>query len=133
MHHRLLIDSTGVWCAQSEEQLEHLTQYCRWMSQDAKRRCPSGYPYNPIVVQVATSDFSPARPEPLEFSAARVHASFHRFSAASTPEPQPFEAAHEAMVLPVEAGMFHPAAGMMTPPPQYSASMGMSPPPYRAT
>lgn len=64
MHKRMLVDDTGVWHAQDEEELVALSAYVASMKSDKTKRVP-GRPYDTVVVQEATSNFVPACPVPL--------------------------------------------------------------------
>jgi hypothetical protein len=71
MHKRMLVDDTGVWHAQTQEELEALSAYVAEMKADKSKRIP-GRPYDSVVVQEATSNFVPACPVPLtEFPTER--------------------------------------------------------------
>ena len=53
-HKKLLIDDTGVWYCQNEEEKAVLADYCLAMKQDIRLR-PWERPYDSVVVQEATS------------------------------------------------------------------------------
>jgi len=61
MHKRILIDDTGVWYAQSQEQQDYLRDYCAELKMDKKKR-PFNRPYDTVVVTEAESTY---RPTPL--------------------------------------------------------------------
>jgi len=58
MHKRMLVDDTGVWHAQNDEELRELSSYVAELKSDKSRRVP-GRPYDTVVVQLATSTFVP--------------------------------------------------------------------------
>jgi hypothetical protein len=58
MHKRLLIDDTGVWVAQTKDQLIALDTYVTSMKRDKALRVPHR-PYDSVVVQFATSTYVP--------------------------------------------------------------------------
>lgn len=64
MHKRMLVDDTGVWHAQTQEEFAVLTEYIAAMKADKSLRAPNR-PYDSVVVQVATSTFVPVCPMPL--------------------------------------------------------------------
>lgn len=71
MHKRMLVDDTGVWYAQTSDELRELSAYVAEMKADKSKRIP-GRPYDTVVVQEATSNFVPACPVPLtEFPTER--------------------------------------------------------------
>lgn len=71
MHKRMLVDDTGVWHAQTQDELQALSVYVAEMKSDKNKRVP-GRPYDTVVVQEATSNFVPACPVPLtEFPTER--------------------------------------------------------------
>jgi len=58
MHKRMLVDDTGVWHADSQDEAEFLGDYVAAMKQDRGMRVP-GRPYDSVVVQMATSTYIP--------------------------------------------------------------------------
>jgi len=58
MHKRILIDDTGVWYAQSEEEQRFLQAYCMELKADKKKR-PFNRPYDTVVVTEAESTYRP--------------------------------------------------------------------------
>jgi hypothetical protein len=63
LHRRLLVDDVGVWIAADEQQRLCLEKYCGEMKADKTMRFRDR-PYQPMVVEGATSDFVPRRPSP---------------------------------------------------------------------
>lgn len=63
LHRRVLVDDSGVWIAADEQQATCLNDYCTKMKNDKKLRFRDR-PYQPVVVEEATSDFVPRRPSP---------------------------------------------------------------------
>jgi len=64
MHKRMLVDDTGVWHAQTHEELDVLKAHIAAMKADKKRRVPNR-PYDSVVVQLAVSTFVPICPMPI--------------------------------------------------------------------
>jgi hypothetical protein len=58
LHKRVLVDSTGVWIAETAEQFGDLAAYTTAMKANKTKRV-KGYPYGSVVVQVATSSYDP--------------------------------------------------------------------------
>lgn len=63
LHRRMLVDDSGVWIAADEQQFAALGDYCAAMKADEKLRFRDR-PYQPVVVELATSNFVPRRPTP---------------------------------------------------------------------
>jgi hypothetical protein len=63
LHRRVLVDDTGVWIAADHQQYVALEEYCEKMKNDKSLRFRDR-PYQPMVVEQATSDFVPRRPSP---------------------------------------------------------------------
>jgi len=63
LHRRVLVDDTGVWVAADNQQCAGLEVYCGRMKTDKTMRFRDR-PYQPMVVEEATSDFVPRRPSP---------------------------------------------------------------------
>jgi len=95
MHKRMLIDDTGVWYAQTEEELRELNHYVAVMKVDKRMRV-QGRPYDTVVVQLATSTFVPACPVPLtEFPTERPPQNMRKAS-----PPPPYDATVDALPPP---------------------------------
>jgi len=58
LHRRVLVDDSGVWLAADHIQHAALEDYCTRMKNDKTLRFRER-PYQPVVVEVATSDFVP--------------------------------------------------------------------------
>jgi hypothetical protein len=56
MHKRILVDDTGVWYAETHEQIELLNTYCLQLKMDKRKRIVNR-PYDTVVVQYATSSY----------------------------------------------------------------------------
>lgn len=56
MHKRILVDDTGVWFAETQEQYNILNDYCMMMKNDRTKRYQNR-PYDTVVAQFATSSF----------------------------------------------------------------------------
>jgi len=63
LHRRVLVDDTGVWIAADAEQHELLEAYCKKMKEDKTMRFRER-PYQPVVAQLATSNFVPRTSSP---------------------------------------------------------------------
>jgi len=63
MHKRILIDDTGVWYAQSEQEQQFLHAYCAELKADKKKR-PFNRPYDTVVVTEAESNYRPPQLPP---------------------------------------------------------------------
>lgn len=72
LHRRMLVDDSGVWIAADAQQVAALGDYCAAMKADHKLRFRDR-PYQPVVVELATSDFVPrhATPPPPAADAAQ--------------------------------------------------------------
>lgn len=84
MHKRLLIDDTGVWFAQTEEEKLALDQYVSVLKHDRTLRF-ANRPYDTVVVQFAVSKFIPKNPISL---AEQIQLNRRDGSRHSTPPPQ---------------------------------------------
>jgi len=58
INHRLLVDDTGIWVAESLEERDTLARYCDLMKVDKSRRF-QGRPYRCVHADPATSTFDP--------------------------------------------------------------------------
>jgi hypothetical protein len=81
MHKLMLIDDTGVWHAQSDEEYYALKAYVGAMKADRSKRV-QGRPYDSVVVQLATSTYRGGAPRDDLVSDARG-------SATGSPAPPP--------------------------------------------
>ncbi len=63
LHRRMLVDDTGVWIAADAQQCAALGEYCAAMKAAPTLRFRDR-PYQPVVVELATSDFVPRRATP---------------------------------------------------------------------
>jgi hypothetical protein len=77
----MLIDDTGVWHAQSDEEYYALKAYVGAMKADRSKRV-QGRPYDSVVVQIATSTYRGGAPRDDLVSEARG-------SATASPAPPP--------------------------------------------
>jgi len=60
LHKKILVDDTGVWFAEDENQLLVLADYCQTMKLDRTRRFQNR-PYDTVVAQYATSSYVPSK------------------------------------------------------------------------
>jgi hypothetical protein len=72
MHKRILIDDTGVWFAQTEQEAAALNEYCGMLKVDRRLRFPHR-PYDTVVVQFATSSYVPPVPSRRQHREGRQH------------------------------------------------------------
>lgn len=63
LHRRMLVDDCGVWIAADGEQQQSLEEYCAELKADKALR-HRDRPYQPVVVEGATSSFVPRRASP---------------------------------------------------------------------
>lgn len=63
LHRRVLVDDSGIWIAADDEQHVVLQEYCERMKNDKTLRFRDR-PYQPMVVEDATSDFVPRHRSP---------------------------------------------------------------------
>jgi len=88
MHKRVFVDDTGVWYAQTQEEVDALDVYCNQLKMDKRRRFQNR-PYDSIVVQHAVSTFVPPPPAyNAVFTAPAVES-----QVPSTPPPEYHQAA----------------------------------------
>jgi len=60
LHRRVLVDDSGIWVAADDAQHQVLEEYCARMKSDKTLRFRER-PYQPVVVECATSDFVPRK------------------------------------------------------------------------
>jgi hypothetical protein len=87
MHKRVFVDDTGVWYAQTPEEVAALDEYCNKLKMDKRRRFQNR-PYDSIVVQHAVSTFVPPPPAYNVLFTAPVAATAVGSQASSTPPPE---------------------------------------------
>jgi hypothetical protein len=98
LHRRMLVDDSGVWIAADEHQQHRLEEYCAALKADKALR-HRDRPYQPVVVEGATSNFVPRRASPPpQPSAQQPHGMpplymdfVHAETAVLPPEPPPQE------------------------------------------
>jgi len=69
LHRRVLVDDSGIWIAADDAQCQVLHEYCERMKNDKSLRFRDR-PYQPMVVEDATSDFVPRHRTPQPGAAA---------------------------------------------------------------
>lgn len=77
---RVLFDDSGVWWAEDAAQKAAMDEYCLMLKHNPALR-PADRPYQPVVVQPATSTYIP-----------NLHQQLRRRSPAGTPPPPPYGA-----------------------------------------
>ena len=87
LHRRVLVDDTGVWIAADEQQSYSLEEYCDQMKKDKSLRFRDR-PYQPMVVEEATSDFVPRRPSPAPEDVAALPPQYDQFINAQALAPE---------------------------------------------
>jgi hypothetical protein len=105
LHRRMLVDDSGVWIAADAAQVAALGEHCAAMKADHKLRFRDR-PYQPVVVELATSDFVPRRATPPPAAAADAAAG------AMPPHYQAFVHAEGFPALPA----YEEAAAVLLPP-----------------
>jgi len=93
MHKRMLVDDTGVWHAQTNEEFDVLKVYIGTMKVNKNARVPNR-PYDSVVVQLAVSTFVPVCPMPLTELPAERAAKRKARGGAATPEAATVSPSH---------------------------------------
>jgi len=113
LHRRVLVDDTGVWIAADESQCRGLEDYCGRMKADKTLRFRDR-PYQPMVVEEATSDFVPRRPSPAPEDTQAAAAAF---------PPQYDQFLHAQAFIPAALSELPPQyEDVVPPPPQYDVT-----------
>jgi len=97
LHRRVLIDDTGVWIAETDEEYVALATYCKKMKDDKTKRFHQR-PCQPVVSQRATSTFVPqvrhatTSPVPMivadrQSALPLYHEAVHALNVAAVPPP----------------------------------------------
>ena len=92
LHRHALIDDTGVWIAETEEEHATLEDYCRMMKSDKTKRFFQR-PCQPTVAQIAISTFVPM-PRVAEAQQHRPPMYVEAVRAGMTPTPPPYFGDH---------------------------------------